>query len=116
MINFHTIKLKAKELYDPETGRPQTEIFCSPVEILFSKARAIDFHEGDSAEVLLTDGTRFLILYKKSKWICCPFDPGKTLGENPRSVDLVVLYGPYNMFEEALNDLISKRNYISSVN
>lgn len=115
MINFHTITLKAQELNDPKTGVSRPEIFCSPIQILFSRARDVIFNEGDSAEVLLTDGSRFIFLYENDSWICCQYNHKKGQDDVP-DVDLITLYGPYELLEDALNDLISKRNYIASVN
>ncbi|MEX1063078.1 MAG: hypothetical protein WEC12_05705 [Balneolaceae bacterium] len=117
MINFHTITLEAHELFDPETGSPNSQVCHSSVGILvnaYGETRNITFHEGDSADVILTDGTHFLMLYENGQWICCQFLPKSPV---PGSYfALVTLYGPYPELEEALTDLVSKRNYLASVN
>lgn len=116
MINFHTITLKAQELYNIDTGQPEPEVFCSPVQILFSKARHVEFCDGDRAEVLLTDGTRFIFLYENREWNCCKSRYQYHEENSPENTDLIKIYGPYLLLEEALNDLISRRNYLSAMN
>lgn len=117
MINFHTITLEAYDLYDSDTGLPKSEVLHNPIEILFDRegeARNINFQEGDSVDVVLTDGTQYLILYENDQWTCCQLvdkKPGKEDGMN--SADLVTVFGPYEIIEEALNDLVAKRNYLT---
>ncbi len=116
MINFHTITLEAQELYDAETGMPYSVTFHNPVEMLFSKVRNIEFSEGDSADVLLTDGSRYLIILENEKWSSSQLVSRDEEEGDPSRVELVSLYGPYDLLEDALTDLVSKRNYLSSVN
>ncbi|MEX2573602.1 MAG: hypothetical protein WD317_04870 [Balneolaceae bacterium] len=108
MINFHSITIEAKELID---------VFYSPVELYLDdrgEYRNINFSNGDCADVFLTDGSQFLIQYENDQWVCRQFNPKESHAGDPVSNGrLVSVYGPYEFLEDALNDLVAKKNYIS---
>src|SRR5690625_336265 len=108
MINFQSITIEAKDIFD---------VFHNPVEIYINEEgdlRNIDFHDGDCADVYQTDGSQFLITLEHGKWTCRQFlehDPH--IDDITNNGNLVTAYGPYDHLDAALHDLIAKRNYIT---
>ena len=108
MLNFHTISLKAREAFDPETGEARAEFACTPLDIFVRHMHKLSFHEGDQATALLSDGTRLDILFEEERWKCRQLKgAGADSGET--------VPGSYDRLEEALVDLITRRNYVSSI-
>lgn len=108
MINFKSITLEAKDIID---------IFHNPVELQFNDeggARELQFYNGDCADVYLTDGSQFLIQFENGKWICREFiEREPHIDDLTNNGDLTTMYGPYELLEDALNDLIAKKNYLT---
>ncbi len=107
MINFHSITVEARDLFN---------VFHNPVEIYIDEEgeiRDIEFQEGDCVDVFLTDGSQFLLQYEQEEWVCRQF-----ISANPRldplvEGELVTVLGRYRELEEALNHLISRKNYLT---
>ena len=109
MFNFHTISLKAREAFDPVTGEANADFTCTPLDLFVRRAHSLRFHDGDQATAHLSDGTRLDILFEEERWTCRRIESvDPELGQSiPVS---------YDRLEEALIDLLSRRNYISSSN
>jgi|GEM_PF-2173270 len=117
MINFYSITLEAHDLYDPVSGMPNSKVVKHPAQLYFNRygeERPITFREGDCVDVVLTDRSKYLILFENGKWCSCQFvSRNNNLRRSIDEVYLVTRYGPYDSLDEALDDLVSKRNYLN---